>query len=104
MQASAPDARPEVLLTAGFAWFQLLMTGSYLGAAGALYVRYCVQDTLSRVVPRAVDLIGDLDSMASEEVGHLAAYANGPALHPPARDRMTGPLAAYLVDGPLTIA
>ncbi|MEV4364299.1 hypothetical protein [Nonomuraea sp. NPDC049625] len=154
VQASAPDGRPEVMLTAGFAWFQLLMTGSYLGAAGALvervlldnrvpeservqllveaegvmsaaegvarriddgdpdestladslYVRYCVQDTLSRVVPRAVELLGDLDSMASDEVGHLATYANGLDLHPPARDRMTGPLAAYLADGPLTIA
>ncbi|MET9249659.1 hypothetical protein [Nonomuraea sp. NPDC003709] len=154
VQASAPDGRPEVMLTAGFAWFQLLMTGSYLGAASALvervllnnrvpeservqllveaegamsaaegvarriddgsldestladslYVRYCVQDTLSRVVPRAVELLGDLDSMASDEVGHLATYANGLDLHPPTRDRMTGPLAAYLADGPLTIA
>ncbi|MER6006362.1 hypothetical protein ABT120_48005 [Nonomuraea angiospora] len=154
VQASAPDGRPEVMLAAGFAWFQLLMTGSYLGAASALvervllnnrvpeservqllieaegamsaaegvarriddgdpdestladslYVRYCVQDTLSRVVPCAVELLGDLDSMASDEVGHLATYANGLDLHPPTRDRMTGPLAAYLVDGPLTIA
>ncbi|MGV9384720.1 hypothetical protein ACWDRB_53535 [Nonomuraea sp. NPDC003707] len=154
VQASAPDGRPEVMLTAGFAWFQLLMTGSYLGAASALvervllnnrvpeservqllveaegamsaaegvarriddgdpdestladslYVRYCVQDTLSRVVPRAVELLGDLDSMASDEVGHLATYANGLELHPPTRDRMTGPLAAYLADGPLTIS
>ncbi|MFF5213082.1 hypothetical protein [Streptosporangium sp. NPDC000396] len=154
VQASAPDARPEVMLTAGFAWFQLLMTGSYLGAASALvervlldtrvpeservgllveaegamsaaegvarriddggpdestladslYVRYCVQDTLSRVVPRAVELLGGLDSLASEEVGHLATCANGLDLHPPARQGMTGPLAAYLGDGPLTIA
>ncbi|GAA3289287.1 acyl-CoA dehydrogenase family protein [Streptomyces cinereospinus] len=148
------DGQLDVLLTAGFAWFQLLMTGSYLGAASALvervlldnripeservrllvkiegamsaaegvarriddgspdestladslYVRYCVQDILSRVVPRAVELPGDLDVMASDEVGHLAACANGLILHPPARSQMTGPLAAYLADGPLTIA
>ncbi|MGW0065306.1 hypothetical protein ACWDTT_36025 [Streptosporangium sandarakinum] len=154
VRASAPEGQPEVILTAGFAWFQLLMTGSYLGAVSALvervlldnqvpeaeqvgllveaegamsaaesvarriddgspdestlaeslYVRYCVQDTLARVVPRAVQLLGDLDSMASTEVGHLAACANGLELHPPARDRMTAPLAAYLGDGPLTIA
>ncbi|MEV4183622.1 hypothetical protein AB0J28_19550 [Streptosporangium canum] len=72
--------------------------------ADSLYVRYCVQDALSRVVPRAVELLGDLDSTASDEVGHLATCTNGLALQPPARSRMTGPLAAYLVDGPLTIA
>ncbi|MFI7131487.1 hypothetical protein ACIBQ1_37825 [Nonomuraea sp. NPDC050153] len=154
VRTSDSDGRLDVLLTAGFAWFQLLMTGSHLGAAGALvervlldhrvpeservgllveaegamsaaegvarriddggpdestlahslYVRYCVQDALSRIVPRAVELLGDLDSTASDEVGHLATYVNGLALHPPARSQMTGPLAAYLADGPLTIA
>ncbi|WP_307821999.1 hypothetical protein [Streptomyces coffeae] len=72
--------------------------------ADSPYVRYCVQDSLSRVVPRAVELLGDLDSMASDEVGYLATCANGLDLHPPVRHRMTGPLAAYLVDGLLTIA
>ncbi|MFI9842252.1 hypothetical protein ACIHFD_34820 [Nonomuraea sp. NPDC051941] len=102
VRTSAMDGQLDVLLTAGFAWFQLLMTGSYLGAASALvervllnnqvpdsertrllvetegamsaaegvarridddgpdestladslYVRYCVQDALSRIVPR----------------------------------------------------
>ncbi|MER5623984.1 hypothetical protein ABT061_23400 [Streptosporangium sp. NPDC002544] len=149
-----PDAQPDVMLTAGFAWFQLLMTGSYLGAAStlvervlldnrvpeservqllmevedamsaaegvarriddgdpaestladSLYIRYCVQDTLSRVVPRAVELLGHLDSTASDEVGYLATFANGLALQPPTRSQTTGPLAAYLDDGPLTIA
>ncbi|WP_373689177.1 hypothetical protein [Streptomyces sp. Rer75] len=75
-----------------------------IALADSLYVRYCAQDTLSRVVPRAVELLGDLDSMASDEVGYLATCANGLDLHPPARQRMTGPLAAYLADGPLTIA
>ncbi|MGW5687799.1 hypothetical protein [Nonomuraea sp. NPDC003754] len=154
VRTSDLDGQLDVLLTAGFAWFQLLMTGSYLGAASALvervlldnrvpeservrllvetegamsaaegvarriddggpdestladslYVRYCVQDALSRMVPRAVELLADLDSTGSDEVGYLATFANGLALHPPARSQMTGPLAAYLVDGPLTIA
>ncbi|MGO4752535.1 acyl-CoA dehydrogenase, partial [Streptomyces sp. 2MCAF27] len=155
MRTSAPDdGQLDVLLTAGSVWFQLLMTGSHLGAASALvervlldnrvpeservallveaegamsaaegvarriddggpdestlahslYVRYSVQDALSRVVPRAVELLGDHDSMASDEVGYFTTCANGLALHPPARSRMTGPLAAYLVGGPLTIA
>ncbi|MEU5865318.1 hypothetical protein ABZ815_29410 [Nonomuraea sp. NPDC047529] len=154
MRASSLDGQLHVLLTASFAWYQLLMTGSRLGAASALvervllddrvpeservrlmvetegamsaaeavacridaggpdestladslHVRYCVQDALSRVVPRAVELLGDLDPTASDEVGHLATCANELALQPPARTRMTGPLAAYLAGGPLTIA
>ncbi|MET9245413.1 hypothetical protein [Nonomuraea sp. NPDC003709] len=67
--------------------------------ADSLYVRYCVQDALSRIVPHAVELLGDLNSTASDEVGYLATYATGLALHPPAQSQMAGPLAAYLDDG-----
>jgi hypothetical protein len=139
---------------AGFVWFELLMTGSYLGAASALvervllndrvpehervgllietegamaaaeglarrvdadndvdesvlaeslYVRYGVQGAIARVVPRAVELLGGLNFMTSDEVGYLAACTGGLALHPPSRSRMTAPLSGYLADGPLTI-
>ncbi|GHJ04532.1 MULTISPECIES: acyl-CoA dehydrogenase family protein [Streptomyces] len=72
--------------------------------AQALCVRYGVQDALARIVPRAVELLGGLNFMTSDEVGHLAACANGLSLHPPSRSRMTAPLSAYLADGPLAIA
>ncbi|WP_369250826.1 acyl-CoA dehydrogenase [Streptomyces sp. R41] len=152
--ASPAGARLDAVQTAGLVWFELLMTGSYLGAASALvervllndrvpdaervrllveiegamaaaeglarrvdegipdesaladslYARYTVQDALARIVPRAVELLGGLNFMTSDEVGYLAACANGLALHPPSRSRMTGPLSAYLADEPLTIA
>ncbi|WP_369189987.1 acyl-CoA dehydrogenase [Streptomyces sp. R08] len=154
VRTSGLDGRLDELQTAGLVWFELLMTGSYLGVASALvervllnervpeservrllveaegamaaaegvarrldegcpdestladslYVRYCVQDALARIVPRAVELLGGLNFMSSDEVGHLAACANGLSLHPPARTRMTGPLATHLADGPLTVA
>ncbi|CAB99166.1 MULTISPECIES: acyl-CoA dehydrogenase family protein [Streptomyces] len=72
--------------------------------AQALYVRYGVQDAIARVVPRAVELLGGLNFMTSDEVGHLAACANGLSLHPPARSRMTAQFSAYLADRPLAIA
>ncbi|WP_329553104.1 acyl-CoA dehydrogenase family protein [Streptomyces sp. NBC_00696] len=153
VRTSGLDGRLDELQTAGLVWFELLMTGSYLGVASALvervllnervpeservrllveaegamaaaegvarrldegcpdestladslYVRYCVQDALARIVPRAVELLGGLNFMSSDEVGHLAACANGLSLHPPARSRMTGPLATHLADGPLTV-
>ncbi|MFJ2257772.1 acyl-CoA dehydrogenase [Streptomyces sp. NPDC087844] len=152
--ATPAGAQLDAVQTAGLVWFELLMTGSYLGAASALvervllndrvpdservrllveiegmmaaaeglarrvdegspdesaladslYVRYTVQDALARIVPRAVELLGGLNFMTSDEVGYLAACANGLALHPPSRTRMTGPLSAYLADEPLTIA
>jgi alkylation response protein AidB-like acyl-CoA dehydrogenase len=152
--ATAAGERLDELQTAGLIWFQVLMTGSYLGAASALvervllndripehervrlfveteaamataegvarrvdsgdlgesalaqalYTRYGVQDALGRIVPRAVELLGGLNFMTSDEIGHLAACANGLALHPPSRTRMTGPFSAYLADSPLTIA
>jgi len=152
--ASPAGARLDEVQTVGLVWFELLMTGSYLGAASALvervllndrvpeaervrllveiegataaveglarrvdegapdesaladslYARYTVQDALARIVPRAVELLGGLNFMTSDEVGYLAACANGLALHPPSRSRMTGPLSAYLADEPLTIA
>ncbi|MER7399036.1 acyl-CoA dehydrogenase family protein [Streptomyces sp. NPDC000151] len=152
--ATPAGARLDDLQTAGLVWFQLLMTGSYLGVASALvervllndrvpdhdrvrllveteaamaaaegiarrvdegdlgesalaaalYTRYSSQDTIAGIVPRAVELLGGLNFMTSDEVGHLAACANGLALHPPSRARMTGPLADYLADQPLVIA
>ncbi|MEV0641468.1 acyl-CoA dehydrogenase family protein [Streptomyces sp. NPDC050619] len=72
--------------------------------AQSLFIRYGVQDTLARVVPRAVELLGGLNFMTSDEIGHLAACANGLSLHPPSRTRMTGPFSGYLADQPLAIA
>ncbi|GEC08300.1 oxidoreductase [Streptomyces spinoverrucosus] len=72
--------------------------------AESLFVRYGVQDALARIVPRAVELLGGLNFMSSDEIGHLATCTHGLALHPPSRSRMTGPLAAYLAGDPLTVA
>ncbi|MFD7233717.1 hypothetical protein ACFWAT_00210 [Streptomyces syringium] len=69
----------------------------------ALYVRYSVQDTLSRLVPHTIELLGHLDTTTSDEVARLADRANKLAQHAPARKTTTGPLAAYLADGPLTL-
>jgi alkylation response protein AidB-like acyl-CoA dehydrogenase len=152
--AGTAGRRLDDVQITGLAWFELLMTGSYLGTASALvervlrddrvpehervrllietegamaaaeglarrvdeggvdesvladslYVRYSVQDTIARVVPRAVELLGGLAFMTSDEVGYLAACANGLALHPPSRSRMTVPLSRYLADAPLSIA
>lgn len=139
---------------AGFLWFELLVVGSYLGAASALVervvgadrvsdterlrllvtvegamaaaenvarqmadglgsrqllveallVRYTVQDAIATVVPRAVELLGGLNFMSSDEVGYLAAAVNGLCFHPPARAKMAVPLASYFAGNPLEIA
>jgi len=139
--------------TAGFVWFELLMMGSYLGAASALvervldnervpeserlrlvvdlegamaavenvarqipegqrdrtlladslFARYSVQGAIARVVPQAVELLGGLSFITSDDVGYLAAAVNGLGFHPPSRAKMAGPLLAYLAGAPLEI-
>ncbi|HYN63534.1 MAG TPA: hypothetical protein VES36_02940 [Candidatus Limnocylindrales bacterium] len=139
--------------TAGFLWFELLMMGSYLGAASALVervldndrvpeaerarlvidlegawaaveniarqlpeherdrgllaeallVRYAVQGAIARVVPLAVELLGGLNFISSDDTGYLAAAVNGLGFHPPSRTKMAGPLLGYLAGAPLEI-
>jgi alkylation response protein AidB-like acyl-CoA dehydrogenase len=139
---------------AAFLWFELLMIGSYMGAASALVeralgsdrisdaerlrlivtlegaqaaaeniarqmatalgsrqllvdallVRYAVQDAIAAVGPRAVELLGGLNFMSSDEIAYLAAAVNGLCFHPPARTKMAGPLMSYLAGKPLEIA
>jgi alkylation response protein AidB-like acyl-CoA dehydrogenase len=138
---------------AGFLWFELLLVGSYLGAASALVeralgsdripeserlrlvvtvesamaaaenvarrmdgellsrqllvdallVRYAAQDAIATVVPRAVELLGGMNFMSSDDVGYLAAAVNGLGFHPPARSKMAGPLMRYFAGHPLEI-
>lgn len=147
-------AQLDQVQTTGFVWFELLMMGSYLGAAtalvervvsgdkasnseklalvtgveaamsaieniarqipagqrderlfaDALLVRYAVQDSIAAVVPRAVELLGGLNFMTSDDVGYLAAAVNGLGFHPPARSRMAGPLTDYMGGAALRIA
>jgi alkylation response protein AidB-like acyl-CoA dehydrogenase len=151
---TAPGQALDAVQIAGFLWFELLMTASYLGAVSALvervvdrvgvpdlekirlvgdteaamaavetvagrlgegcrdsvtlaeslYVRYAAQDTIARVAPHAVELLGGMRFIGSDEVAYLSAAGNGLTLHPPSRTRMAGPLAAQLSGGPLTIA
>jgi alkylation response protein AidB-like acyl-CoA dehydrogenase len=144
----------DELQVAGFLWFELLMSGSYLGAASAvvervlgdervpaaervrlvadleaamaaleniarrmpaeqrdhqllgdaLLVRYAVQDAIARVVPRALELLGGMAFISSDDLGYLAATVNALGFHPPSRTRMAEPLAAFVSGESLAIA
>jgi alkylation response protein AidB-like acyl-CoA dehydrogenase len=72
--------------------------------ADALLVRYAIQDAIAAVVPQAVELLGGLNFMTSDDVGYLAAAVNGLGFHPPARAKMAGPLMKYLTGSSLQIA
>lgn len=151
---TGPGEGLDAVQAAGFLWFELLLMGSYLGAASALVervlhqgkaaegerlrvvadlegavaavenvarqlpdresdpellaqalvVRYAVQGAVSRVVPLAVELLGGLCFIGSDEVAYLAAVSHGLGFHPPSRGRMAGPLLAYLSGADLEIA
>lgn len=72
--------------------------------AQCLYVRYGTQDAIARAVPKAVELLGGMEFIRSDDVGCLAASVHGLSFHPPSRARMAGPLGAYLAGEPLAIA
>lgn len=141
----------DELQTAGFIWFELLISASYLGVASALVervlrapatspadrvalvteldtamaglenvarqlpasteellvqsllARYATQDAIARAVPRAVELLGGMAFIGSDDIGYLAAAANGLSFHPPSRPKATQDLANYLAGEPLVI-
>ncbi len=149
----ADDGRIDEIQTAAFAWFELMVMGSYLGIASALVeraialdrvaeatrldlvttvesamaavenlarqlperehdvellvdallVRYAVQDAIAAVTPRAVELLGGLNFMGSDDIGYLAAAVNCLAFHPPSRSRMAVPLIRYFGGSPLRV-
>jgi alkylation response protein AidB-like acyl-CoA dehydrogenase len=153
MGAPAPGQTLDGLQVAGFLWFELLISASYLGAASALVervlldervpeperarlageldaamaglenvarqlpdgqrdpellsdcltVRYAVQDSLARAVPRAVELLGGLSFITSDDIAYLAASVYGLGFHPPSRTRMSAALVRCLAGQPLTI-
>jgi alkylation response protein AidB-like acyl-CoA dehydrogenase len=68
-----------------------------------LTVRYAVQDSLARAVPRAVELLGGLNFITSDDIAYLAASVYGLGFHPPSRTRMSAALVSCLAGQPLTI-
>lgn len=72
--------------------------------ADSLLVRYAVQDAVARAAPRAMELLGGMYFIGSDDVAYLAACVNALGFHPPARGKMSGPLARYLAGESLTIA
>ena len=70
----------------------------------SLLVRYAVQDAMAVVTPKAVELLGGLSFISSDDVAYLAAVVHGLCFHPPARAKMAAPLLDYYAGNPLAIA
>ena len=58
---------------------------------------------IARVVPQAVELLGGLNFIGSDDTAYLAGAVNGLAFHPPSRSKMAGPLLGHLAGAPLEI-
>lgn len=142
-----PGEHLDALQVVGFLWFELLMSGSYLGIASglvervladerispietvrlvadleaamyalenlagqvdtgarqALLVRYAAQDAIHRVAPRAVELLGGMRFIGSNDLAYLSASVNALPFHPPSRAKMAGSLAAFARGSALVI-
>jgi alkylation response protein AidB-like acyl-CoA dehydrogenase len=151
---SASDPHLDALQMAGFLWFELLITASYLGAASALVemllngkggdaigriaaageleatmaslegvahameerehpderllarallCRYAAQDAINRAVAIAVEQLGGMAFIRSDEVTCFAGASRALAFHPPGRVRTAAAIVQALGGGELRI-
>lgn len=154
VRAGADDPRRlDDLQTAGFVWFETLISAGYAGAAAALVeqvikrerggvpertdlaieleaaltllesaargigplpdddavarslvARYSVQQMLPRIAARALELLGGLDFIRSNDHTAAAAAVQALAFHPPARAAASEPLLRYFRGEALVLA
>ncbi|WP_327067873.1 acyl-CoA/acyl-ACP dehydrogenase [Kitasatospora sp. NBC_01250] len=154
VRAGADDPRRlDDLQTAGFVWFETLISAGYAGAAAALVeqvihrerggalertdlaieleavltllesaargigpfpdddavarslvARYSVQRMLPRIAARALELLGGLDFIRSNDHTAAAAAVQALAFHPPARAAASDPLLRYFRGEALVLA
>ncbi|ABW15112.1 isobutylamine N-hydroxylase [Parafrankia sp. EAN1pec] len=152
--AADDPGRLDDLQTAGFVWFELLISAGYAGAAAALVervidgergsltdraslavreqaafallegtaravrdglageaavaavlvARYAVQDALVGAADLAMELLGGMDFVRSDENSRLASAVRPLAFHPPGRGSAAGPLLAWFAGAPLELA
>jgi hypothetical protein len=72
--------------------------------ARSLIVRYTVQDELPRIASRALELLGGLDFISTNDHAAAAAAVRALAFHPPARAGASDPMLRYFAGGPLELA
>lgn len=72
--------------------------------ARALFVRFAVQQAITRAAGLAAECLGGLAFVRTPDVGYLLAATRALAFHPPARAGMSPALAHYLAGEPLVIA
>ena len=72
--------------------------------ATALVTRFAVQDAISASVSQAVELLGGMAFIGSQDVGYLAAASHAIAFHPPSRASMAGGLLDYYSGYRVTVA
>ncbi|WP_340376117.1 acyl-CoA dehydrogenase family protein [Streptomyces sp. SS7] len=69
----------------------------------SLVVRFSVQDTIDRVVPRCLEALGGMSYVSSDETSYLAACAAALKFHPPSRAWSSQALCTAFAGGPLVL-
>ncbi|MFF3766290.1 acyl-CoA dehydrogenase family protein [Streptomyces sp. NPDC001922] len=69
----------------------------------ALTARYAAQDAIGRTTRTALETLGGMSFISSDEGTYLASAAAGLNFHPPSRGRMAESLCAALDGGPLHV-
>lgn len=69
----------------------------------SLVVRFSVQDTIDRVVPRCLESLGGMSYVSGDETSYLAACAAALKFHPPSRAWSSQALCTAFAGGPLVL-
>jgi alkylation response protein AidB-like acyl-CoA dehydrogenase len=72
--------------------------------ATALVTRFAVQDAISAAVSQAVELLGGMAFIGSQDVAYLAAASQAIAFHPPSRTSMASGLLDYYAGYPIVVS
>ncbi|MFG3257419.1 acyl-CoA dehydrogenase family protein [Streptomyces sp. NPDC048172] len=74
------------------------------GLARALVARYGAQDAVRDAVGQAVELLGGMAFIGSDDIARLAAASHGLSFHPPSRTSCARPLLDHAAGHPLRLA
>lgn len=72
--------------------------------ARALVVRFAAQEAIARATHGAVELLGGISFMRSNDAAYLAAASHGLSLHPPSRSRISRALVHHFREGSFSVA
>jgi alkylation response protein AidB-like acyl-CoA dehydrogenase len=102
--AAAVHLESAVALTEGMARAVRDGVAGDDAVAAVLVTRFAVQKALAAATELAVELLGGIAFISSDEIAYLASAVQPLSFHPPSRTSTAGALVDYFAGGPLVLS